>query len=666
MHGHGIARFGISMVFGKKLKQIVAGGNKRWGITGTIFNDGPRGLFHYKGATAFPVTMARGASWDVELERKIGEAMANEIIAADGNYSGAVCMNLLRHPAWGRAQETYGEDPWHVGEMAVALVKGIQHHGVQACVKHFAANSMENNRFGGSINMSERTLHEVYLPHFKKTVDSGAASVMSAYNKLNGEYCGHNKYLLTEVLRKQWGFKGYITSDWSYGLFDAQKGIEAGMNVEMPTGKVYKYKTIRQLLHTGKITMQQVDDLVKPILYTKFYFNSLPRQTFNTSVIGCAEHIALAQEAAEKSAVLLKNENQVLPLSKNIKRIAIIGTLATVQQTGDRGSSSVTPSYIVSAYDGLKKYVAPFGAEVLTCNVHDTVAIKTICSNADAVIVVAGTTYQDEGEYIGNFTIRDRNNPDKQNFVVKAGILGLGGDRKYLHLHLPDIQAIQIAAAVNKNVVVNLVAGSAITVEEWYGKTPAILQTFYNGMEGGTALARLLFGEVSPSGKLPFTVPKNENDLPPFDSYADTVHYGYYHGYTLFEKENKQPRFPFGFGLSYTTFSTSQLLVKEHENYIEIKLNVKNTGVIKAAEVVQAYVSFPQTEVEMPNKLLRGFKKIELLPGEEKQVTLHIPLSSLQYYNEQLHQWQPTKGTHTVFVGNSSADPNMLSATFTR
>lgn len=666
MHGHGIARFGISMVFGIKLKQIVAGGNKRWGITGTIFNDGPRGLFHYKGATAFPVTMARGASWDVDLEKRIGEAMAREIIAAGGNYSGAVCMNLLRHPAWGRAQETYGEDPWHVGEMAVALAKGIQHHGVEACVKHFAANSMENNRFGGSINMSERTLHEVYLPHFKKTIDSGAASVMSAYNKLNGEYCGHNKYLLTEVLRKQWGFKGYVTSDWSYGLFDAQKGIEAGMNVEMPTGKVYKYKTIRQLLHTGKITMQQVDDLVKPILYTKFYFKSLPKQTFNTSVIGCAEHIALAQEAAEKSAVLLKNENQVLPLSKNIKRIAIIGSLATVQQTGDRGSSSVTPSYIVSAYDGLKKYVAPFGAEVLTCNVHDTVAIKTICSKANAVIVVAGTTYQDEGEYIGNFTIRDRNNPDKQNFVVKAGILGLGGDRKYLHLHLPDIQAIQIAAAVNKNVVVNLVAGSAITVEEWYGKTPAILQTFYNGMEGGTALARLLFGEVSPSGKLPFTVPKNENDLPPFDSYADTVHYGYYHGYTLFEKENKQPRFPFGFGLSYTTFSTSQLLVKEHENYIEIKLNVKNTGVIKAAEVVQAYVSFPQTEVEMPNKLLRGFKKIELLPGEEKQVTLHIPLSSLQYYNEQLHQWQPTKGTHTVFVGNSSADPNMLSATFTR
>lgn len=672
MSGHGIARFGASMVFSKKLKQIKAGGNKKLGIPPTIFNDGPRGLFHYKGATAFPVTMARGASWDIDLEKRVGEAMAEEIRAVGGNYSGAVCMNLLRHPAWGRAQETYGEDPHHVGEMAAALVDGIQKHNVQACVKHFAANSMENNRFGGSMNMNLRTLHEVYLPHFKKTIERGAASVMSAYNKLNGEYCGHNKFLLTDILRKQWGFKGYVTCDWSYGLFDAQKGIEAGMNVEMPVGKIYKLSTIKKLLADGKITMQQIDELVLPVIRTKLLFASKKEtQTYPKELVGCKAHVELAREVAEKSAVLLKNENNLLPLSKSkMQRIAVVGSLADVKQTGDRGSSAVIPAYIVSALRGIRNYFEGSAVQVLTAPADDLEAIRQVCTQADVVIVAAGTTYLDEGEYIGDFNIRDRNNPDKKNFVVKAGILGLGGDRKYLHLHQPDIDAIKTTTAVNKNVVVCLVAGSAVTVEEWQNDVPCILQTFYNGMEGGNALARILFGDVNPSGRLPFTVPVSESDLPPFDSYVSEAEYGYYHGYTLFEKEKRAPRYPFGFGLSYTNFEVSDLRLTQLQSsdpndlipseFYEAKVKVKNTGTRAGEEVVQLYVGFPDSKVDVPLKKLVAFKKVMLKPGEEKEITLYAYERDFGYYNSDKQAWEYQQGRRIFYAGNSSADKHML------
>ncbi len=666
MSGRGMIRLGLSMIFSKKIKPVKAGGNKRLGISPTVFMDGPRGLFNYKGATAFPVTMARGASWDIELERRVGEAMAEEIRALGGNYSGAVCMNLLRHPAWGRAQETYGEDPHHVGEMASALVEGIQQHNVQACAKHFAANSMENNRFGGSMNMSERTLHEVYLPHFKKVIERGCASVMSAYNKLNGEYCGQNKKLLTDILRNDWGFKGYVTSDWMWGLYDAQKGIEAGMNIEMPEGKFYKLSTLKKLLSEGKIKEQQIDDLVFPIIRTKLLFATRKdEKIYPKNLVGCKEHTALAREVAEKSAVLLKNENNFLPLDKNkMKRIAVIGSLAAVRQTGDRGSSSVIPAYIVSPLEGIKNQFRETATEILTAPADDLNAIKAACEKADAVIVIAGTTWQDEGEYISDGFLRDKNNPDKKYFLNKIDILGLGGDRKYLHLHQKDIDIIHAASAVNKNVVVGLVAGSVLTVEEWQEEVPAILETFYNGMEGGNALARILFGEVNPSGKLPFTVPKAESDLPPFDSYSENVDYGYYHGYTLFDKEKKEPRYPFGFGLSYTSFEISDLKTLKVLETFKVSVNIKNTGGKVGAEVVQLYIAFTDTKIDRPEKLLRGFQKVYLQPGEERTVEFSIPESELAFYNPETKTWQVEKGKYEVLIGNSSHDEKILKESF--
>lgn len=682
MHGHGMLRFGTSILFSKKVKPVKAGGNKKLAIPATVFIDGPRGVSFYKGATAFPTTMARGASWDIDLEKRVGEAMAEEIRALGANYSGAVCMNLLRHPAWGRAQETYGEDPFHVGEMASALVEGIQKHQVQACAKHFAANSMENNRFGGSMNMDERTLHEVYLPHFKKVIERGCASVMSAYNKLNGEYCGHNKMLLTDILRKQWGFKGYVTSDWMWGLMDAQKGIEAGMNIEMPSNRVYSLHAIKKLLKEQKITAQQIDDLVLPTLSTKLFFaEKRDEQQYPKNLVGCKAHIELAREVAEKSAVLLKNENHFLPIDKSkIKTIAVIGSLADTKETGDHGSSRVFPDYVISPLDGIKKYFNGMSVEILTAPIHDVAAIKTICEKADVVIVVAGTTYQDEGEYIGDGKIRNVSSPDKKSLITRTGILALGGDRKYLHLHQQDIDVIHTAASVNKNMVVSLVAGSAVTVEEWHREVPAIIETFYNGMEGGTALARILFGEVNPSGKLPFTVPKLESDLPPFNSFEGNVEYGYYHGYTLFDKEKIEPRYPFGFGLSYTQFQISDLevitdlfrdlantemlkQVQQGNDVIKVSVNVKNTGARAGAEVLQLYISYPDSKTDQPVKLLRGFKKVFLQPGEERIVQMKVNSSDLATYQPETKTWLTAKGSYRVMVGNSSHSAEELTTT---
>jgi beta-glucosidase len=251
-------KIGLGLLF-KFPIPFKAGGNKRFRVPPILFTDGPRGVTFSGGkSTTFPVSMARGASWDVELERRIGDAIGKESRAVDSNYSGSVCMNILRHPAWGRAQETYGEDSWHVGEMAAALVDGVQQHNVLACIKHFAANNIENSRYMVSANMDERTLREVYLPHFKKCIDRGAMTVMSAYNRLDGEYCGHNKYLLTDILRNEWKFKGNVTSDWDNGIYDTVKPIKAGMNVEMSYARYLTYKKVKQALKEGLVTEDDI------------------------------------------------------------------------------------------------------------------------------------------------------------------------------------------------------------------------------------------------------------------------------------------------------------------------------------------------------------------------------------------------------------------------
>lgn len=329
---------------------VVSGRNKRLNIPPFVLSDGPRGAVVGKGNTSFPVAMARGASWDVNLERRVGDVIARELRANKTNYLAAPCINLLRHPAWGRAQETYGEDPWLLGEMGLALVlvEGVQQHNVMACAKHFAANSIENSRFYLDVNMDERTLREVYLPHFKKVVQKGnIASLMSSYNKFRGDYCGHSHYLLTGILRDEWGFEGFISSDWIWGLRNGVKGINAGMDVEMPARRYYSKRDIRPALDRGEITMEQIDEMVLRVLRTKLLFAFREDiMDYDAGLKAGDMHTDFAREVAGKSMVLLKNE-QVLPFDiRQTANIAVIGRLADVENTGDRKGDEIVQLYI--------------------------------------------------------------------------------------------------------------------------------------------------------------------------------------------------------------------------------------------------------------------------------------------------------------------------------
>ena len=656
MRGKGRVRFALSVMRGMA-KPVRAGGIEKLGIPTTVFLDGPRGVSLRRGTTAFPCTMARAASWDMELEQEVGAAMAREIRALGGNYSGAMCMNLLRHPGWGRAQETYGEDPHHVGRMAEGLMLGLHRHRVQSCAKHFALNSMENNRFGGDFKVDERTLREVYLPHFERVIKAGTTSVMSAYNRVNGEYCGESEHLLTDILRKEWGFTGYVTSDWEYGITDPAKAIKAGMNIEMPSGKRYSVAKVRQAIRNGHVTMADVDSLIVQTVRTKIGFLSKSDSAeYPISVLACKEHTTLARKVAEQSAVLLRNEYDALPLEWwTLKSLVVTGSMMRNAETGDRGSSRCYPPYVITPLQGIEEALGRTQVR-LSAMPHTALdALRDSAAKADAVIIFAGTTYLDEGEYIGGGRIRNREKPNKGNFIVNVGALGLGGDRTDLRLHPDDVAAIKATASVNKRVIVVLIGGSAFMVEEWVNDADAILQTFYNGMEGGRASARLLFGEVNPSGRLPFTVAKRREDHPPFDPFSLSVEYGYYHGYTLMDKNNVESRYRFGHGLSYTTFRMDSLLFwgeawEGRKQTAVFAVRVTNNGNRPGAEVVQAYVGFPGTMVERPKELLRDFKKVSLKAGESAWVPIHIDVDELRYFDVPSNSWINEPGPYRLVV----------------
>jgi beta-glucosidase len=666
MHGKGIRKTGFSMIFKGHAAPVYAGGSKKHNLIPISFTDGPRGV-SVAVSTNFPSTMARGASWDIDLEKRIGDVMGKEARAAGANYSGAVCINVLRHPAWGRSQETYGEDPFLLGEMGASLTHGIQQHNVMACVKHYALNSIENSRFLIDVNADERTLREAYLPHFKKCVDAGAASIMSAYNQFRGEYCGHNKYLLTDILRNEWGFKGFITSDWFWGLRNTEKGIKAGMNIEMPNNKFYNYKEVKKAIEENRITEKDIDELVFPIVRTKLeWMQRKDTMSYPESMISCNEHIQLAREVAEKSAVLLKNENYILPLNKNtIKKIAIVGSLAKYKNDGDNGSSKVKSKYVITPYDGLKNYLGK-QLELLYAKENDLEKIKQISKEADVVIIVAGYNKHEEGEYI--HLKGGRTEEGKDPILTRLGMMGCG-DRLSLELPERDLKVIEAVSSVTDKAVVCVHSGSTVIMESWKNKVAAIMMNFYSGMEGGNALVNLLFGAVNPSGKLPFTVPVNEADLPFFDAYADSITYGYYHGYSLFDKNKKSVAFPFGFGLSYTTFQYSNLTVltptvASQNGTLKVSVEVTNTGKVAGEEVAQLYIGFSNSKIDRPLKSLKGFQKILLQPNETKTVSFEVSTDDLAYYDIENKTWKTELMQYEIFAGKSSDERDLLKGSF--
>ncbi len=633
-------------------------GCERLGVPAFYFTDGPRGVVRGE-STCFPCTMARGASFDHDLERRIGEAMGIEARAQGCNLSGAVCVNLLRHPAWGRAQETYGEDPYHLGEMGAALAVGIQTHNVAATVKHFALNSIENARFQVDVRVDPRTLREVYLPHFQRIVDAGCASVMSAYNKFNGEYCGQNRELLTDILRGEMGFEGFVHSDWIMGVYHPY-GAAAGLDVENPEPLHFGNRLV-EAVRSGAIEPRVIDTACRRVLTVLCRFAAAedPLPAYTPDLVASPAHRALAHEAALKSAVLLKNAG-VLPLDRSATgRVAVAGRLAAMVNTGDRGSSNVRAPQVITQLAGLREY---FGESAVTFagDESDPARAARAASGADAAIVVVGYTADDEGEFIpSQMGSASESGPGSPG---RAKIATIGGDRDGENLGLAPEQValVRAIASANPRTIVVVVSGSAVLMNEWIDDVAAVLQTFYSGMEGGRALAELIFGDQSPSGKLPFTVPRSAGDLPLFDKNATSIEYGPYHGYTLMEKTGRAPAFAFGFGLSYTRFAYRALKMRRARDTIEVQVSVINAGDVEADEIAQLYVGFPGRVVDRPAKLLRGFERVRLKPGAMRAICFSVPIATLRYYDPVAHEWRLETGAHVIYAGGSSREQDLI------
>jgi beta-glucosidase len=622
----------------------VAGGNERLGIPPLLFNDGPRGV-NMGHSTAFPVPMARGASFDVGLERRIGEAIGRELRAHGGNLFGGVCINLLRHPAWGRAQETYGEDPHLLGEMGAALAGGVQHHNVVATAKHFAANSMENARFEVDVSLAERPLREVYLRHFERCVEAGVGAVMSAYNRLNGAYCGHNEELLTRILKEEWGFDGFVYSDFILGC-RGWEAFPAGLDVEAPD-TIRFGRHLREAIERGDVSPERVDDAVRRVLRTLLRTLARPDpEAYRPEMVACPDHVALAREAAQKSIVLLRNEG-VLPLDPAAcRKLLVLGRLADVPNLGDHGSSDVFPPKAVTPLAGLR--AAAGGCEIVHDTGEDLVRVAQLAAEADAVLVVAGYTHEDEGEFIPGGHLGDAETH-------------LGGDRLDLGLGATQDALILAAAEANPRTIVAVMAGSAVLMEVWRERVAAILMLWYPGMAGGHALADVLFGRVDATGRLPFSVVKQASDLPFFDRDARAIRYDLWHGYTKLERDGVDAAFPFGFGLSYTRFAFANPAVELDEagEDLKVEVEVANRGERPGETVVQVYAGFTRPGPEHPLKRLCGFTRIALEPGETRRVALGVALRDLAWFDDD--RWRLGETDWTVHVGASSAARDLLS-----
>lgn len=663
-------------------KPIETNGCERLNISSIKFSDGPRGVVMGK-STCFPVSMARGASFDRNLERRIGNTIGKEARAQGANYFGGVCINLLRHPAWGRAQETYGEDPFLLGEMGKALTESVQEHNVIACLKHYAVNSIENSRFRVNVKVDERSLREVYLPHFKKSIKAGAASVMGAYNLYEGEYCCENDFLLNKILRDDWGFEGFTISDFIFGIRDGVKAIKSGMDVEMPQ-PIHYHQKLLDALEQDKVEEATIDKAVLRVIKTLMLFENCPDPTtYSKKIIANKEHIALAREAAEQSMVLIKNDNGLLPLSKSINHLLVVGRLAKKPNLGDYGSSRVRPPSVVTYWDGIKKYLGS-DVKVSHCSETELNKVKKLASEADAVLIVAGYDHMDEGECltpdpkakVGTELITEglRNSGNKfasflskillsqmaKKYSPKDGTF-IGGDRTSLSLRPEMIKLIQCVADLNSNIVVSLVTGSMIITEEWEDKVSSILYSWYSGMEGGNALAKILFGAVNPSGKLPFVQPHKACHLPYFSSTDGEITYDLYHGYTLLDKKGIQPAYPFGYGLSYTQFKYGNLKLEDIGSKVQVSFDLSNIGKMDGAEVVQIYVGMKESKIDRQKKLLKGFEKIFLTKGSTQKVTIHVEKRELEYFDIKSSKWKFENGEYLFFVGGSSDNTQLLS-----
>jgi beta-glucosidase len=689
------------------------------GVREFMFRDASRGInFAVEGvgdayATAFPVSMARGAAFDVDLEYRIGQAVGDEMVASGNTMMLAPCVNILRHPLWGRAQETYGEDSFQLGRIGTAYVVGIQEY-VGACAKHYAANNIENGRQFANASMDEQTLREIYGRHFEMMIrDGGMAGVMAAYNKVNGSYSTENRHLLTDILRGTaatggFDFNGLVLSDWwaiqnhqdfTPNAMLANNAIQAGLDIEL--GWNLNYRTLEASIAGGTLSRDVLNTAALRVLEQKVRFNgtdpfgevglrpavtnynglsgghSITNNEVMDPVVG-KSHIELAQESAIKSMVLLKNTNNTLPISRTaVSKIAVLGRridygagihfsandqnmgiidFARTPATGDLGSSRVFIDKSKS-FGPLAGIQAVAGSGI-TVEGFDTAAAATTF-NPDFVVVVAGLTPLDEGE---EYTQAG----DRTTFDLDAKIAAAG-----------QVQLINDAIAMGKPMVLVLVGGSVITIPS-LNSLPAVIMAWYAGMDGGRALGKLLFGDANFSAKLPITWPRSLADIPYGLGPADDTPMGYYLGYRMYDDRRRTnasaptPLFPFGHGLSYTTFSYANLHVPcgtiDENSSMNVTVEVTNEGDVAGDEVVFLFASYPNTTARRSVKELKSFRKVHLEAHQTKRINIPLRIADLKYFKmdnptANTGTWVVEKGMVQVMVGGSS-DNLPLSDTF--
>jgi beta-glucosidase len=653
---------------------FTSGGVKRLGIPSWIMSDGPHGVRKEHGTdyvpdegvedsvTYLPVGVALASTWNAELGYAYGKVLGAEANARGKDVILGPGVNIIRTPLNGRNFEYLSEDPYLSSKMVVGYVKGVQDQGVSTSVKHYAANNQEVDRYTINVEMSERVLREIYLPAFREAVVQGDANtVMGSYNKFRGQYATHNDYLVNRILKGEWGFKGVLMSDWG-AVHHTMEAITNGTDLEMGTdlslgpnpdyGKYFLGDTVVALVKAGKVEEPLIDEKVRRILRIMFkthMFGKRPDGALNT-----AEHQATARKVAEEGIVLLKNEN-ILPLQPNIRTIAVIGANANHKHAGAGGSSQVNAKYEVTPLAGIRNVAgkdirvlyAP-GYEISKDGKANAKLVQeavSVASTADVVIYVGGWIHGYSDAW--NDNAFDSESVDKPSMMLPFA-------------QEPLIAAIQKA---NKNNIVVLYGGAATDMTAWHNQAKAILQAWYPGMEGGNALADILFGKVNPSGKLPMTFPRKLEDSPAhalgeYPGKDGVVRYneGLLVGYRYCDTKKVEPLFAFGHGLSYSTFALENMSVTKADNTAIVKLSLRNTGKMAGAEVVQVYVKDDVSSLERPDKELKAFAKIHLGPGQSKDVEFTLGEDAFSYYDDTKNQWFLEPGKFTILAGTSSAD----------
>jgi beta-glucosidase len=644
----------------------------RLGVPRRWLSDGPHGVREDVGpdnwlpagrtddfSSYMPALIGLAATWNQDLGRAYGEVIGQEARQRGKQIMLGPGMNIMRTPLNGRNFEYPGEDPFLSSRMVVNYIRGVQSQDVASCAKHFAANDQEWQRNSINVEMDERTLREIYLPPFKAAVkEAGVQSVMTAYNKFRGPYCSENDYLVNKILKGEWGFKGLVMSDWN-GTHSTRGAVLNGLDLEMgtegkPYDEFYLARPFREGLASGEFPVSILDDKVRRNLREMFFTHSI--QGRGSGLLNTKEHQAVARRVAEESMVLLKNEAGALPLDADkIRSIAVIGENAVRLQAYGGGSARIKAFYEVTPLEGILRKIGD------RANVSFSMGYREKAGDDLAERAVLAAKQADVVIYVGGL--------NHSPFYDAEG-----SDRKDMKLPYGQDELLQRVVAANPRTIVVLFGGGPVEMGPWLAQVPAVLQAWYPGMEGGNALAAVLFGEVNPSGKLSCTFPKRLEDSPAhalgaYPGNNGTVRYeeGLLVGYRWFDTKNIEPLFPFGFGLSYTNFEYSGLKVKQagesSEGVATAEFDVRNVGTRDGAEVAQLYVQDLKPRLARPLKELKGFTKIFLKAGERQSVSIPLDLSSFAFYDPAKQSWVAEKGNFNILVGSSSRDVR-LQATF--